>query len=669
MEDPITDRKTTRRTFLKAVGATSLIALAAPVLAACSQQAAPSPTAAPAAPTQAPAAAPTNTPAPAAPAATNTPVPAAPTATPAAAAPTETPAPAAATPSPSTASTKLKEVPRNRTFIQEGHGAALATYDLWNLYCVGANHQDGGMILYEPLAFYSAFADKEILWLAESYAYNKDFTELTIKTRKGIAWSDGVPFSAADVAYTFNTLKELGPAVKWGVDVQQILDSATATDDNTVVCKFKAPAPRFFFQATYKYDLGIYIVPKHIFEKQDWTTYKANDLEKGEPVTTSCWKLVAYSPQQKVWDLRDEDYWAVKAGLLKEKPHVQREVYTLLGNLQTAEQAVITNDIDYQFSHIPQDVKAQLEANEKLTTHTWRHQNYGYIDWWPLSVYVNCSVPPYDKKEVRWAISRLIDRDKVVQVAYNGYTNPSKYNFPPYPALVPYLEANKDLFEGEYNTTEYNPQKAEKALLDLGWKKGSDGIWIDDTGKRCEATIPGYDWMGIVGPTVCEMLKQGGFDVKWSMPPDATERFTKGDYVFALYGHGGSIRDPYDTLRLYQSSSLAVPGWHASNFTKWANKDYDNIVDEVYVTDPTDTKKLQELFRKAMEIWLPELPDIPLVVFYHNGALNETYWTGWPHSPQEDITGVQKGPDNYCNEASWHLTWALILNNLKAVQQ
>ena len=87
-------------------------------------------------------------------------------------------------------------------------------------------------------------------------------------------------------------MRDLGPKVKWGVDVNQALDEATVTDPNTVVLKFKIPSPRFFFFATYKYDIGIYIVPKHIFQGQDWTSFKHFDIAKGWPVTTGPWKVV-----------------------------------------------------------------------------------------------------------------------------------------------------------------------------------------------------------------------------------------------------------------------------------------------------------------------------------------------------------------------------------------
>ena len=82
--------------------------------------------------------------------------------------------------------------------------------------------------------------------------------------------------------------------------------------------------------------------------------------------------------------------------------------------------------------------------------------------------------------------------------------------------------------------------------------------------------------------------------------------------------------------------------------------DYDKLVDEAFVTDPRDTEKLKTIFRKAMEIWLPDLPDIQLVQNFHRIPMNTTYWTNWPTAENA-----------YVNGASWHLTHAMVLWNLK----
>jgi len=161
-----------------------------------------------------------------------------------------------------------------------------------------------------------------------------------------------------------------------------------------------------------------------------------------------------------------------------------------------------------------------------------------------------------------------------------------------------------------------------------------------------------------MGPVLVEMLKKGGIDATYVHPPDMIDRFQQGDYQGMLFGHGGSVNsDPYDTMRLYQSSSVAIPGGHAVNFSKWKNAEYDKIVDEMAVTAPSDQAKLLDQFKRAMAIWLPELPDIPIQQWYHRIPYNNNYWSGWPTK------------DNaYVNGAFWHLTFQLILNQLQPAQ-
>ena len=90
------------------------------------------------------------------------------------------------------------------------------------------------------------------------------------------------------------------------------------------------------------------------------------------------------------------------------------------------------------------------------------------------------------------------------------------------------------------------------------------------------------------------------------------------------------------------------------NFAKWKNAEYDKLVDEMFGVSPTDTAKLTAIFRKAMEIWLPELPDIQLVQNFHRIPMNTTYWKNWPTAANP-----------YVNGAHWHLTFPMVLWNLQ----
>src|SRR5262247_4104176 len=450
---------------------------------------------------------------------------------------------------------KLKDVPRNRTLtlVWTGREGRWIDHELWNPYAIGANHQSGPGMFYEPLAYYSAFADKEYLWLAESYTYSPDFKDLTIKTRSGITWSDGVPFSAEDVAYTLNSLRDLGPKVRWGVDVQQFIQEARVTDPNTVVVTFKVPAPRFFYFMTYKYDIGVYIVPKHIFQGQDWTTFKHFDLAKDRPVTTGPWKVVFVSPEQKVIDRRDE-WWAAKAGLAP-MPKVERNIWLPNAGEQQTAQAFITNQVDYSMGLQPATFPTIFRQNPKVITHSGQRPPYGYMDWWPISLYVNNERPPFNDKDVRWALSYFIDRQQIVDVGYLGASVATPLPLPDYPGLRPYIASAKDLL-AKHNTLEFNPKKGEEILQRKGWKKDTSGTWTDAQGKPFTLDIIGTGSTGpAIGPVLTEQLKRQGVDATFSLPPDFDIRFQKGQYVGALYGHGGSVNDPYHTLRLYQGAS------------------------------------------------------------------------------------------------------------------
>ena len=544
---------------------------------------------------------------------------------------------------------------RNRTLILVWSGSRegrWVDFELWNPYAIGSNHQNGPNLLYEPLAYYSAFADKTYMWLAESYAFTPDFKRLTIKTRSGISWSDGKPFSAEDVAFTLNSLKELGPKVRWGVDVQNAMDKATATDANTVVVDFKIPSPRFFFFMTYKYDIGVYIVPKHIFEGKDWPAFKHFDIAAGQPVTTGPWKVVEASLQQKVLDRRAE-WWAAKAGLAP-MPAMERVIMLpFLGEQQTA-QAIIRNDIDVGTGMQPATHKTVYAANPKVISHTGHNPPYGYVDWWPISLWVNNERPPFNDKDIRWALSYYINRQQLIDVAYLGASQTSLLPLPDYPPLRPYFDVVKDLL-AKYNTNEFNRAKGDALLTAKGYRKGADGIWADAQGKKLDLDIIGFGASGsAMGPVLSEMLKRAGVNASMALPPDFDNRFQKGEYTGAIYGHGGSVNEPYATLRLYQGASVAVPGAHQANFARWKNAEYDKLVDECFSIDPRDVDKLKANFRKAMEIWLPELPDIQLVQNFHRIPMNTTYWTNWP---------TAENP--YVNGASWHLTHAMVLWNLK----
>ena len=539
-------------------------------------------------------------------------------------------------------------------------------HELWNPYAIGANHQQGPNLIFEPLAFFSAFADEEIMWLAEDYSYNDDFTELTINCREGISWSDGSDFDCEDVVYTLNTLKELKEQVRWGKDVDAAMDNAELVDKYTAKVNLLRPDPRFFFLLTYKFDIGVYIVPQHHYEGRDWTTFGDYDAAKGWPLSTGPWQVTT-STEQKIFDRRDS-WWGegvADLGDYAKLPEVKRIIYIPGVPQEQRAQALINDQIDGAAMTTPSLIAETLGQNEDLVTHSGRGEPYGYVDWWPVSIAFNTSgkFGPYDNPDVRWAISFYLDRAELRELAYDGAAAFNPLTMPQYPPLQPYFDIATEVMEEiGRSTLDYDPDRGDELMEGAGFTKNSDGMWEDSGGNTVNCEIVGFNPWVDLGPAVAQQLVNHGIQADYGQPTDASSRMAEGNFECLMFGHGGSVRDPYFTMKLYQSSSVNIPGGHQVNFYHWENEEWDELTDEVAKTSPDNTAEMYDLWRQAATIWLTELPDVPILEFYHRIIMNTARWDNWPQGDASqgalDVTG-------YVNEAWWHLTWSLVIHQLE----
>jgi len=124
----------------------------------------------------------------------------------------------------------MTDVPRNKTLIYYNNTPCAGNV---NPFASGYTHQNGNAILLEPAAFYGVHADKNYMWLAESYSFNADATECTVNFRKGIKWSDGTAFTASDVSTSMERLKRVTCLNRGGTYVAELV-KAEAVDDTTL---------------------------------------------------------------------------------------------------------------------------------------------------------------------------------------------------------------------------------------------------------------------------------------------------------------------------------------------------------------------------------------------------------------------------------------------------
>ena len=140
--------------------------------------------------------------------------------------------------------------------------------------------QGSTAMIYEPLMQFNLLKVGQIYpWLATSWAWADNGTELVLHTRTGVKWTDGKPFSAADVAFTFNLMKKY-PALD-GNGVTFL--TATAPSSSEAILKFASPAYTQLFDIS-----QVLMVPEHIWKSISNPVEYVDDNPVGTGPYTVC---------------------------------------------------------------------------------------------------------------------------------------------------------------------------------------------------------------------------------------------------------------------------------------------------------------------------------------------------------------------------------------------
>jgi len=590
--------------------------------------------------------------------ATQAPVAPANTSAPVAPAATAVPVVPAATAAPALKAGTIKDVPRNQTLnLAWSIASPIGTTNPWAK--PGYTHQEGNSLLEEGLAYYMIFASKTTPWIAESMTYTKpDFTELTIKIRKEAMWNDGTPLTSKDVVYTFQG-QMTNNKLDYNAQFNAFVQGFTAPDDQTVVVTFKQPSPRFAFEVlTFKYDTGIGIVPQAFLSKQTDVSAFAGGLEM---VHSGPVNLMVWDQNQKIFDMRD-DWWALKAGIAQ-PPDVRRVVMTNIGgqvgqNMDVVAQRVVNNEYDMTLDMRSSVIANILKQNPKVTTHTGNVSPYGYLDWWPNSLWCNTLLDPYSDPNVRKAMSLSIDRDTIDAMLYENAKISTIYPFPLYPNLVKFTE----LPEVQALVTKYEPRKFDLAasatlMTAAGFAKDSNGMWAKG-GNTVNCTIDGFEGIhSDIVPILVEMLIKGGFDASTNFGADAQQNMADGKPGLYMYGHGASLIDPYAVFELYNGRFSKPIGTTSggNQLSRFNNPDY-NKLNDAMAPLASDDPKFTALAVQCLEFYWKDTIDIPIIQWLHRIPYNQTYWTNYP---------TVANPSIGCNGSFWHHTGMLVMTTLK----
>ncbi len=467
--------------------------------------------------------------------------------------------------------------------------------------------------IYEPMMIYNTVKGELTPWLATKYVWSADNKMLTFTLRSDVKWSDGQPFTATDVAYTFNLFKTTtglqGPGGQAMNGATAYVDTATAPDATTVVFNFKTV-----------FTPGLYdIVAQNIVPEHIWKSIKDPVKDTNEnPVGTGPFTQVTVFQPQVFQVEKNPNYWQPGKPLIQ---GFRQPAYP--GNDQ-ANLATVNGENDYAANFIP-DIEKVYVSKDKT--------NYGY--WFPsvgatVMLYLNTTKKPFDDVNVRKAISYAIDRAQIVKVAMYDYTKPSDVTglseaYPNYKVADPSKL-------GDWTTK--NVDKANQMLDAAGLKKGSNGIRTGADGKPLTYEInvvSGWtDWVSSV-QIIAQNLKAIGIDASVKPYDFSTwfDRVTKGNFDISIgWSSGGAT--PYNYYRDQMSSrSLQPVGSTAgADWQRYVSKKGDDLLNQFAAT--SDAAKQKDIAAQLQQVFADEAPALPLFPGPEWYEYNTTRFTGFP---------------------------------------
>ena len=453
--------------------------------------------------------------------------------------------------------------------------------------------------------------------LAEDWSLSADQLTWTFKIRPGVKWQDGEPLTAADVAWTFNTIieKDLSLAV-----YLKGVKKATAVDDTTLQVVCDQPKANMLTTQVY-----IYVLPEHIWGKLS-TDQLSTTFRNPVPIVGSGpFKTVEFKKDDYVKLVRNPDYWG-------KQPNVDEIIFQYYTNDDTMVQDLKSGTIDGA-QVIPPEQFKRLESEPGIEAIAYPLYNWEYID-------VNCydspdslGNPVLTDPKFRVAMAWAIDRAKCAALGWSGYAQAGYGIFPQkgWPASAdPYYQPDAA------ETIGFDLEKANQLMDAAGYKDtDGDGVRNDPKHGGEDITLRLYardisPESQVQGKLIAGWLKQIGLDIKYSVVDEGA----LGDDI---WNYKGDTYAPDYDLALWDFMGYLDPGDSAACFTtdqienynemNWSNAEYDRLTEKQY--REMDTATRMDLLKQGQAVMYAEQPMIVIDYPYVLQAVNTSNWEGW----------------------------------------
>ncbi len=572
--------------------------------------------------------------------------------------------------------------PREETLIARILTGRVGAPDNFNEW-VGWKSRDRGMQNLANEPFWSVdFATGEIInGLADGdAAYNADFTSVTIPLRQGVAWSDGEPFTAADVVYTIETLIAY-EGLNNHTQLSDNVEAVTAVDDYTVRFDLKQANSRFHTNFLDRWGC-IWIMPKHIFEQaEDPVQFTFNPFVGCGP-----YKLHSFDPQGSwtAWEKR-EDWDKSPTGIMYGEPQPGYIIFQYFADEGAQILAQLTHELDV----------AEVSADGLKALLAQSNSSRAYQPTFPFvvnndpaitGINYNTARAPYDNVDVRWALTLAIDIVEYTSIAVDSSGTVSPVHVPhlgPYPAdyirpMQDWLESfTIDVGDGEtfapYDSTapqriaeyarsrgyifpddpafieqafglgwyKYAPEISEKLLLKNGFSRNADGKWLLPDGSPWKifflsnTVLSNHDARN--GVAAVQQWQKFGIDAEVYLSEAYQDLGAVGDFDVAgswpAQEPWGAGPDLYRVFDRWNSAYIRPVGERTqAQYSRWSTPEMDEIIQRLRETDPFDTEQVIAIGIEGLQECVRQMPGTPTYGYTGFVGWDETYWTNWPGS-------------------------------------
>ena len=451
-------------------------------------------------------------------------------------------------------------------------------------------------------------------WLASGWREGADGRTYTVTLRDGVTFSDGAPFTAADVLFSFQALYD--PTVQSdlasGIEVQGKPLQVAAPDARTVVITFPA---RFAPGLALLDSLPIY--PKHqlqaALDAHTFATAWGNKTPPGSMAGLGPFVLTEYTPGQRLIFSRNPHYWRKDAagGPLPYLDRVEMDVVTS-SDAEMLRVEAGTVDVMSQ-ADVPSQEIATLRrlrdqgALQLVDVGVGVDANTLFFNLVPSSA--TAKAKPYlERAEFRQAVSYAVDRQAIASTVYLGAA---------VPIYGPVTPGNRTWYSDAAPAYPHDPARA-KALLDgLGLTdRNGDGMREDASGQPVGFSIltDNNNLRGRVATMIQAQLKEVGIavDIDARDPQSVFGRYAKSDYESIYYSFIASSLDPAMNLDMWLSSGSAH-FWNPEQrtpATPWERR-IDELMQQQ--TAAPSLPERQRLFAEVQRIFGENLPELYFV--------------------------------------------------------